>query len=134
MAKNFQLDILTPTGKVYSGDVWHVRAPGADGNFGVLADHAPLMAALAPGRLRIDMSDQSYDYYAIARGYFEVHNNRAVVLVAHCVEKDDIDLERATAARERALQHLAVAVSPREQDEARAALEFAMVQIKLAEE
>lgn len=134
MAKNFHLDILTPAGKVYSGDVWHVRAPGAGGDFGVLADHAPMMAGLSPGRLRVDMPDQSYDFYAIGRGYFEVHGNHAVVLTANCVEKDDIDLERARAARERALQHIAAATSPKEEDEARVALEFALAQIKLAED
>lgn len=134
MAKNFQLDILTPTGKIFSGEVWHVRAPGAGGEFGVLADHAPMMAGLKPGRLRIDMPDQSYDFYAIGRGYFEVHNSRAVVLTAQCVERDDIDIERAKAAHERALQHLANAVSSREQEQAREALEFAIVQIKLLEE
>jgi len=134
MAKNYQLDILTPTGKVFSGEVWHVRAPGAGGEFGVLADHAPIMAGLIPGRLRVDRPDQSYDFFAIGRGYFEVHNNRAVVLTGNCVEKDDIDLERANAARERALQHLARATGPREQEEARTALEFALAQIKLAED
>ncbi|MBI5058491.1 ATP synthase F1 subunit epsilon [candidate division KSB1 bacterium] len=133
MAKNFHLDVITPTEKVFSGDVWHLRAPGAGGDFGVLADHAPMMAGLKPGRLRIDLPDMSFDLFAIGRGYFEVHGNNAVVLAGGCLRKDDIDLDRAQAAQERALQHLAKSTDPREVEEARAALEFALAQIKVAE-
>ena len=133
MAKNFHLDVITPTETVFSGEVWHLRAPGAGGDFGVLADHAPMMAGLLPGRLRIDLPDMSFDYFAIGRGYFEVHGNSAVVLAGNCLRRDDIDIDRAQAARERALQHLAKSTDPREIEETRVALEFALAQIKVAE-
>ena len=51
MAKLFRLSILTPERAVFEGDVEYVQAPGTEGYFGVLADHAALVSALAPGTL-----------------------------------------------------------------------------------
>lgn len=133
MAKNFSLEIITPTETCFAGEIWHVRAPGSDGEFGVLAEHAPMMAGLKAGRLRVDRDDVSVDY-VIGRGFFEVHDSRAVVLTGSCTIKADIDIERAKAAQERALQNLHDAQSPRDAEEARAALELALAQIKIAEE
>ncbi|HEY3295922.1 MAG TPA: ATP synthase F1 subunit epsilon [bacterium] len=132
MAKPFEIDIVTPVGTVFTGEIWHVRAPGSDGDFGVLADHAPLMAGLRAGRLRIDQATESSDF-VITGGFFEVHDNRAVVLAENCLRREDIDLERAQAARERALQTLAAAATPEEQAEARIALDKATAIIKFAE-
>jgi F-type H+-transporting ATPase subunit epsilon len=132
MSKPFNAEIVTPIGRVYSGEIIHVRAPGVDGDFGVLADHAPLMAGLRAGRLRIDDPDESFDF-VITGGFFEVHNNRAVIMAETCLRRDDIDLERAKAARERALQMLSEAKTPEAQDEARTALEKAVAIIKFAE-
>ena len=132
MAKSFTAEIVTPIGRVFSGEIIHVRAPGVDGDFGVLADHAPLMAGLRPGRLRMDDPDESFDF-VITGGFFEVHNNRAVVMAETCLRRDDVDLDRAKAARDRALKMLAEAQTPEAQDEARAALEKAVAIIKFAE-
>jgi len=132
MAKPFELDIVTPTGTFFTGEIWHVRAPGVDGDFGVLADHAPLMAGLRAGRLRIDQANESFDF-VLTGGFFEVHDNRAVVLAENCLRREDIDLQRANAARERALQALAAATTPEDQATARTALDKATAIIKFAE-
>ncbi len=132
MAKPFELNIVTPAGSFFTGEIWHVRAPGVDGDFGVLADHAPLMAALRAGRLRVDQANESSDF-VITGGFFEVHDNRAVVLAENCLRRENIDLERAYAARERALQTLAVAVTPEDQLAARTALDKAVAVIKFGE-
>ncbi len=132
MAKPFHIEIVTPTATCYKGEIIHVRAPGVDGDFGVLADHAAMMAGLRPGRLRIDDPDSSFDY-AITGGFFEVHNNRAVVLAEECIKREDINLERAVEARDRALAELADADTTAKQEEARAALAKALAIIKVAE-
>jgi F-type H+-transporting ATPase subunit epsilon len=132
VAKLFTVEIMTPVGRIYSGEVIHVRAPGKDGDFGVLADHAPLMAGLRPGRLRVDDPDEGFDF-VITGGFFEVHNNRAVVMAETALRREDIDLERAKAARERALQMLAEAKTLEGQEEARTALDKAMAIIRFAE-
>ncbi len=132
MAKPYYIEIVTPTATCYKGEVIHVRAPGVDGDFGVLADHAPMMAGLRPGRVRIEDPDESFDY-VITGGFFEVHNNRAVILAEECMKREDIDLKRATEARDRALAMLAEAKTPEAQEEARTALAKAMAIIKVAE-
>ena len=91
-----------------------------------------MMAGLRAGRLRLDDPDTSFDY-VITGGFFEVHNNRAVVLAEECLKREDIDLERAMQARERALQMLANAKTTEEQDEARTALSKAVAIIQFAE-
>lgn len=133
MAKIFTLEIVTPTGSVYTGEIIHARAPGVGGDFGVLADHAPLMAGLRPGRLHVDDPDESFDF-AITGGYFEVHGNRAVVLAESCIRKEDIDLDRAQKARDRALQELGEAKTSEEQEIARTALEKAVAILKVGQE
>jgi F-type H+-transporting ATPase subunit epsilon len=132
MAKPFQIEIVTPTATRYKGEIIHVRAPGVDGDFGVLADHAPMMAGLRPGRLRLDEHNVSFDF-AITGGYFEVHSNRAVVLAEDCIKREDIDLKRAMEARDRALTELEEAKTAAEQDDARVALAKALAIIKVAE-
>lgn len=132
MSKPFFLEIVTPTSTCFKGEIIHVRAPGVDGDFGVLADHAPMMAGLRPGRVRLDDPDESFDY-VITGGFFEVHDNRAVILAEECMKKEDIDLNRAFQARDRALQMLADAKTPEEQEEARTALSKAVAIIQVAE-
>lgn len=132
MAKLFTLEIITPLGTFFKGEIIHVRAPGVEGDFGVLADHAPLMAGLRPGRLQVEDPDESFDF-VMTGGFFEVHGNRAVVLAENCFRKEDVDLERATNARNRALQMLAEAKTPEEQEIARTNLAKALALIKFIE-
>jgi len=133
MAKPFTIEIISPVGKIFEGEIIHVRAPGVGGDFGVLADHAPLMAGLRPGRLHLDDPDESFDF-AITGGFFEVHSNRAVVLAESCIRKEDIDLDRALKARDRALQILGEAKTPEDQEIARTALEKAVAILKVGQE
>jgi F-type H+-transporting ATPase subunit epsilon len=133
MPKLFSLEIMTPLGTFFEGEILHVRAPGVEGDFGVLADHAPLMAGLRAGRLRVEDSDESFDF-VMTGGFFEVHSNRAVVLAETCLRKEDVDFERAMRARDRALQALAEAKTPEAQEEARTNLSKVLALIKFIEE
>lgn len=76
------LEILTPEKKVFSGDVFGVQMPGVTGSFEVLEKHAPLIAALKQGQVKVllDKNNQA-NHYDIQGGFVEVLQNKVVVLV-----------------------------------------------------
>ncbi|WP_346316250.1 ATP synthase F1 subunit epsilon [Chitinophaga sp. YIM B06452] len=75
------LEILTPERKLYTGEVYGVQLPGTDGSFEVLDRHAPLIAALGKGKMKV-LKDKSHsEQYTIEGGFVEVLNNKATVLV-----------------------------------------------------
>ena len=81
------LEILTPERKLYSGEVYGVQLPGTDGLFEVLEKHAPIVAALKSGNLKI-LKDKLYGNttnFAIKGGFVEVLNNKVTVLVEGAV-------------------------------------------------
>ena len=80
MANLFKLSILTPERTVFEGDVQYVEAPGTEGYFGVLAHHAALITALAPGRLTVRGAGGTEQQWEVAGGFFEVAGNAATVL------------------------------------------------------
>ena len=76
------LEILTPERKVFSGEVYGVQLPGVVGLFEVLDRHAPIVAALKAGRLKIlKDKNQHVSFFDIQSGFLEVINNKATVLV-----------------------------------------------------
>ena len=81
------LEILTPERKLYSGEVYGVQLPGTEGMFEVLERHAPLVAALKSGNLKIlkDKIGGSTANYTIQSGFVEVLNNKVTVLVEGAV-------------------------------------------------
>lgn len=80
MAKPYRLSVLTPERSVFEGEVEYLEAPGSEGYFGVLADHAAFVTALARGRLVIRPSSGAEQTMTVAGGLFEVGNNQATVL------------------------------------------------------
>ena len=77
------LEILTPEKKLYSGTVYGVQLPGTDGMFEVLEKHAPLVASLKSGKLKIikDKQMSNTTFLTIQGGFVEVLNNNVTVLV-----------------------------------------------------
>ncbi|HYJ38347.1 MAG TPA: ATP synthase F1 subunit epsilon [Chitinophagaceae bacterium] len=76
------LEILTPERKLFSGDVYGVQLPGVEGSFEVLERHAPLVAALKAGRLKILKDKQNHlAFFNIQSGFVEVINNKVTVLI-----------------------------------------------------
>jgi F-type H+-transporting ATPase subunit epsilon len=76
------LEILTPEKKLFSGEVYGVQLPGITGKFEVLDKHAPLVSALASGRVKV-LKDKSNHlaFYDIQSGFVEVISNKVTVLV-----------------------------------------------------
>ena len=87
------LEILTPERKLYSGNVYGVQLPGEDGMFEVLEKHAPLVAALKSGNLKIlkDKSVANTSNFSIQSGFVEVIHNNVTVLVEGAVAVDKTD-------------------------------------------
>lgn len=80
MAATFHLSVLTPEKSVFEGAVEYVEAPGTEGCFGVLANHAALVTGLASGALKVRAADGTQQSWQVSGGFFEVSANRATVL------------------------------------------------------
>lgn len=108
--RTFDLSLVTPEGAVFEGEAQMLVVPGAAGEIGVLARHAPLVALLRAGETRVK-SDGEWQSFATGPGYFKVQKDRAIVLVDDAVHAQDIDLARARqeAAEARALLERAAA-------------------------
>jgi F-type H+-transporting ATPase subunit epsilon len=99
------LDIVTPERRVLSVSCDEVRAPGAEGGFGVRRDHEPFMTALEPGVLTYVEGGREH-HYAVGGGFFQVADNRIIVLADTAEAAADIDVERARRAFEDAQNRL----------------------------
>jgi len=105
-APTFVSKVVTRNEELFAGDTISAIAPGQQGYFGVKANHAPFMAALGIGELRVTTPDNQTHYFAIAGGVAEVRNNTFVVLVDTGERALDIDVTRAQEAAERARARL----------------------------
>jgi F-type H+-transporting ATPase subunit epsilon len=83
-----QLDILTPEHKIYSGNVYGVQLPGTEGYFEILENHAPIIATLGKGRMKIIKDKNITEMYEISGGFVEVLGNKASVLIEGAVALD----------------------------------------------
>jgi F-type H+-transporting ATPase subunit epsilon len=85
------VEVLTPEGEVFNGEVHQVSTRTAVGELGILANHAPLLAALAPTELRLHVSDSETKRYAQAHGWLQVFGNHAKLLVEEVLAPEDLD-------------------------------------------
>jgi F-type H+-transporting ATPase subunit epsilon len=77
-----KLDILTPERKIYEGDVYGILVPGVQGYFELLDNHAPIVAALGNGNMKVlKDKNNNVEEYRINGGFIEMSNNKTVVLV-----------------------------------------------------
>ena len=105
--KEFSVSLVTPDGAAYEGDAEMIIVPGAAGEIGVLARHAPLIATLKAGSTRVHVSQNEVLEFATGPGFFEVLQDRAIALVDDAVKADDIDEVRAQEQLEAAQKELA---------------------------
>ncbi len=126
-----RLDVVTAERLVFSDDVDMVVAPGSEGELGILPRHAALMTTLQPGALRVKMGTDEIDL-AIGGGFLEVRDNRVLVLADSAERADEIDVERARAAEERARRLLAERRPTEDLVQAEAALRRSQVRLKVA--
>ncbi len=100
------LEVVTPDRSLVNEQVDEVQLPGAEGYFGVLPGHAPLLATLQVGELWYRVGAEKH-FLAIAFGFVEVLPERVTVLAQIAERSHDIDVARAEAARKRAEERLA---------------------------
>ncbi len=105
MANKILLEVVTPSRVVVSEEVELVSSPGADGIFGVMANHCPLLATLKIGEMHYT-NDGQVVRLAISGGFCDVSNNRMTVLAESGELSTEIDVERALRAKERAERRL----------------------------
>jgi F-type H+-transporting ATPase subunit epsilon len=85
------VEVLTPEGEVFDGEARMVSTRTEVGEIGILANHAPLLAALRPTELRLKVSDSETKRYAQAHGWLQIFGNRARLLVEEAIPPDDLD-------------------------------------------
>src|SRR5689334_19525735 len=85
------VEVLTPEGEVYSGEVRQVSTRTGVGEIGILANHAPLLASLRPAELRLHLSESETLRYAQAHGWLQVYGNRARLLVEEAIDPAELD-------------------------------------------
>jgi F-type H+-transporting ATPase subunit epsilon len=95
----FPVEVLTPEGEVFNGEVTQVSTRTDVGEVGIKANHAPLLAALRPAELRLHVAGEEVKRYAQAHGWLQVYANRAMLLVEEAIPPDQLD---TSALREQA--------------------------------
>ena len=104
--REFSVSVVTPDGPAYEGDAQMIIVPGAAGEIGVLARHAPLIATLKAGSTRVHVSESEVLEFATGPGFFQVLEDRAIALVDDAVEAAAIDDARARRQLEEAQAEL----------------------------
>ncbi len=132
MAEKMNLEIVTPYKKVVDMEVDEVTATGKLGEFGVLPGHAPFLTSLNIGEL-VYKNNNAVEHMALNWGYFEIKDDKIIVLVETAERSDEIDLERAKAALGRAEEALKKLTPEDKQFKIyEAALERAIIRMQVA--
>ncbi len=104
---SFECNIVTQERTVFSGEIKSVSLPGTEGRMGILPNHSPLLTTLAFGEVLVRTPNGEEQFFAIGGGYAEVQPDKVIVLADSAEQAEEIDLERAERARERAEKAMA---------------------------
>jgi len=131
---SIELVIVTPERQLLRESVVEVVLPGADGELGILPGHAPLITELGIGELRYrGTGGKDEVHLAIIRGFAEVLTDRVTVLAETAEFAEEIDVERARLALERARTRIAASDPEIDWARASAALQRALIRLKVGE-
>jgi len=130
--KPFAVEIVAPDRVVYKEQVTAVSVPGTLGGFQVLHSHAPLLSSIEVGVIKVRDQGGRDLLFSTGGGFAEVRDNAMVVLVESAERADEIDVQRARSARERAEQRLRDKGHDVDLVRAEAALRRAMNRLRLA--
>ena len=135
MAGTFPLSIVTPEREVFGAPITSISLPGVEGSFGVMAGHAPIMAALDAGLVVVRGTEAGEQRMAIGGGFFQMVGDKATLLADSVEIAADIDIERAREAEQRATSRLAGRMEPAaeiQRERAEAALKRARARLRVA--
>ncbi len=128
---SLQLNIVSADRALVDERVDEVEIPGADGYFGVLPGHTPLLALLGLGELWYRQGSEKH-FMLIANGFAEVQPDRVTILAEVAEKPEEIDVERAQAAKKRAEEQLSHPVSDMDFERARVAMLRSLLQLQVA--
>jgi F-type H+-transporting ATPase subunit epsilon len=128
---HIQFQIVSADRSLVNEQVDEVEIPGADGYFGVLPGHTPLLALLGAGELWYRQGQDKH-YLMLAFGFAEVQPDHVTILAETAERPDEIDLARAEAARKRAEQRLAAPAIDMDAERARISLLKSLIRIQVA--
>ncbi|HZG59004.1 MAG TPA: F0F1 ATP synthase subunit epsilon [Anoxybacillus sp.] len=103
--KTIKVSVVTPDGPVYEADVEMVSAKAQSGELGILPGHIPMVAPLQIGAVRLKKGGNT-ELVAVSGGFLEVRPDQVTILAQAAEKAEDIDVERAKAAKERAERRL----------------------------
>ena len=129
MTDKLEFELVSPAGLVFSRDVDMVVVPGAEGDMGILASHAPAITAVRPGTVTVMDEGAVTDRYFVGGGIAEVTAERCTVLAEEAIELDEIDRDLTEQQAADFREDLAAASDEAERD--RAALRLAVAEAKL---
>lgn len=133
MARTFKVVIVTPDKTAYEGESVSAVIPGLAGYIGVWANHAPLVAAVAPGVVTLKHDDAGNELrMAVGTGFVEISDNVVNLMVETCETVGEIDVARAEKALERARGRLTDMQAEIDRERARMALARAEARLKAA--
>ncbi len=130
MSDTLKLEIVTPEGQTYSEEVDMVSLPGKDGELGIFPQHAPLMTQLGTGEI-IARRGGEEDRIIVTGGCAEVTAAQVSILTVFATEEDEVDVDKAEAARQRAEARLKEKLSPEETALVQASLAHSLAQLKI---
>src|SRR5262245_60673114 len=131
LPSKLQLQIVSADRSLVDETVDEVEIPGADGYFGVLPGHTPLLAILGAGEFWYRQGSEK-KYFAIAFGFAEVQPDRVTILAEIAEKPDEIDVARAEAAKRRAEERIAQPVVDMDAERARIALLKSLIRLQVA--
>ncbi len=102
---NFSVEIVTPTRVITEENISYLRCPGIDGSFGVMAEHAGAIIALAVGEVKITESGKD-KFIATSGGFVDISKEKVLLLLETAEHADEIDKKRAEDAKKRAQDRL----------------------------
>jgi len=132
MADTFQLEIVTPDKMVVQDVAEEMQIPGKGGYLGILPGHAPLITELAVGEITY-RNGQHTHHLAVAWGFAEVLPDKVTILAETCERSEEIDVQRAQSARQRAEEELKQSGTEAEFGRAKGDLERAETRLEVAE-
>lgn len=105
--KEISLEIITPSKQAFSGKVKSITVPGTAGSFQVLFNHAPLLSTFEIGKIKLEDLEGKEIEFATSGGTVEVTENKILILADSLESKEEIDINRAKQAYDRAKERLA---------------------------
>ncbi len=127
-----RVEIVAPDKRVFQGYATGLRAPGVDGSFQILYNHAPMISSLNVGPLVLTLSGSEKVSFATSGGFVEVIGNIVTVLAETAEPASDIDTDRAKRAEKRALERLKSATGDFDRVRAECALERARNRLRIS--